>query len=170
MKSMLFKPACVYYHQLLASPSLCSLNVCGHSFKSFVACVLRQLTLALKSQEAQIFFRPTSFQMPSPSSISSVKTWQRISDAKIKEGLFFNTGSEVEKAWKSFRNVTTNFLREIMRHKSFVKWWLILCSHTMLGVKYVFKGAFLWLSLRLLLRKSWGSEWCAQRVISLQYF
>jgi hypothetical protein len=95
----------------------------------------------------------------------------RISDAKIKEGVFFNTGSEVEKeAWKSLKNVTTNFLWEIIRQKSIVKWWLILCCHAMLGVKYVFKGALLRLTLRLLLRKSLGSERCAQRVISPRHF
>ena len=41
----------------------------------------------------------------------AIRKFPRISDAKIKEGVFFNTGSEVQKeAWKSLKNVTTNFL------------------------------------------------------------
>jgi len=107
------------------------------------------------------------------------RKFPRISDAKIKKRGHFliqvvrfeDQLSEVEKkAWKSLKNVTTNFLGEIIRQKNIVKWWLVLCSPTMLGVKYVFKGAFLRLSHRLHLRKSWGSERCAQRVISPRHF
>jgi hypothetical protein len=53
--------------------SLCSSNLWGCSFRIFVACELRLLTLALKSQGAQRFFRPASSEVPSSSSISSLR-------------------------------------------------------------------------------------------------
>jgi len=91
--------------------------------------------------------------------LRSKKGYFLIQDVKFEDQL-----SEVEKqVWESFKNVTANFLGEIIGQKNIVKWWLILCSPAMLGVKYVFKGAFLRLLLRLL-RKSRGSERCGQRV------
>jgi hypothetical protein len=63
--------------------------------------------------------------------------------ATIKEGVFVGPQirqliqhvkfedqlSEVEKAaWKTLKNVTTNFLGEIVRQKTIVIWWLILYS------------------------------------------
>jgi len=60
------------------------------------------------------------------------------------------------------------FWGKILGQKNIVKWWLILCSPGMLGVKYVSKGAFR--RLTRLLRKSWGSEQCVQRVISPWHF
>jgi hypothetical protein len=71
------------------------------------------------------------------------RKFPRISDAKIKKGYFLvqdvkfeDQLSEVEKeAWKSLKNVTTIFFWEIIRQKSIVKWWLILCSPTTLKLK-----------------------------------
>jgi hypothetical protein len=78
MKSMFVNLAvCIATNFLLPcleKGSLCSFNLSGRSFSSFITCELRQLTLVLKIQEAQRFFSLASFKVPLLSSIFAVKT------------------------------------------------------------------------------------------------
>jgi hypothetical protein len=64
----------------------------------------------------------------------------------------------VEKAaWKSFKNVTTNFFlgNEAENYRDMVAG--LVQAYKIMGCN-IYKGEFLRLSLRLLPRKSWGSE------------